>query len=57
VVASARALASLAERPAYLYFSGQAMMEIERILHATFSNGLSGPVFSPPLPKSFENFL
>jgi hypothetical protein len=44
-------LAGLAERPACLSFSGQAMMEIEKLLHAAFINGLSGPIFFPAHPQ------
>jgi hypothetical protein len=28
------------------------MMEIEKLLHAAFSNGLSGPVFFPTHPQN-----
>jgi hypothetical protein len=46
------ALLGLAERPARFSFSGQAMMEIARLLHAAFINGLSGPILFPrPSPK------
>jgi hypothetical protein len=56
------ALAGLAERLARLSFSGQAMMEIEKLLHAAISNGLSGPILFPrPSPKHcltpFSHFL
>jgi len=46
------ARSGLAERPARLSFSGQAMMEMEKLLHAAFINGLSGPILFPrPSPK------
>jgi len=48
------ALAGLAERPARRSFSGQTMMEMEKLLHAAFSNGLSGPIFPTPIPKELS---
>jgi len=46
------ALLGLAERHARLSSSGQAIMEIARLLHAAFINGLSGPIFFPTHPQN-----
>jgi hypothetical protein len=45
------------KRPARLYFFIQTLMEMERLLHATLSNGLSGPIFPHPSQKHYKNPL